>query len=218
MQSEGWFLLVPSGTEADLRRRSSNPAGSAMHPKMVPFLLLIKSGSSASEVNFFERAAGEKISHVTDRRLHVRCNGAHGYLFARHRHSCALPAAQGLHVHVSWRWSMRGNQLLAQSAIVRSTRSQARSSIASIGGTSSKTRMRRSLPISSSQLTTSNISPKVGSWAALLKGRLLSGKVFLHRKVGLPGVCVPTVHANARGGAWLALTTLARGVSPNPEP
>ena len=71
MQSEGWFLLVPSGTEADLRRRSSNPAGSAMHPKMVPFLLLIKSGSSASEVNFFERAAGEEISHVTDRRLHV---------------------------------------------------------------------------------------------------------------------------------------------------
>ena len=80
MQSEGWFLLVPSGTkdgsfwfllvpsgtEADLRRRSSNPAGSAMHPKMVPFLLLIKSGSSASEVNFFERAAGEEISHVTD--------------------------------------------------------------------------------------------------------------------------------------------------------
>jgi hypothetical protein len=133
MQSEGWFLLVPSGTEADLRRRSSNPAGSAMHPKMVPFLLLIKSGSSASEVNFFERAAGEEISHVTDRRLHVRCNGAHGYLFARHRHSCALPAAQGLHVHVSWRWSMRGNQLLAQSDAPRHAPRQKEARVTRLG-------------------------------------------------------------------------------------
>ena len=63
------LAAVPSPSH--LLGPGTSPGGSAMHPKMVPFLLLIKSGSSASEVNFFERAAGEEISHVTDRRLHV---------------------------------------------------------------------------------------------------------------------------------------------------
>ena len=37
----------------------------------------------------------------------------------------------------------------------------------------------------------------------------LTNGSYIEKSDGLPGVCVPTVHANARGGAWLALTTLA---------